>query len=171
MMKVLPRTCSGDYRETPSKTRRQNGPCWYFVHLGKRADSETWSVYTSFAEIRLKMSLEAILRWLRSRNPQTIYPHAARKSSRKPGIFRHFSTFPREHTRSCETENAVTQQIRHVPLWFSCHCQHRQRMREFKPCLETDQDSLILKIEDSNSYFLPAIYKKQFSTSGRKCTI
>ena len=63
------------------------------------------------------MSLESVLRWGRSRNPQTIYPHAARKSSRKPGIFRHFSIFLREHSRDWGMEYGIRRE-RHCLIRF-----------------------------------------------------
>ena len=36
------------------------------------------------------MSSDAVLRWLRSRNPQTIYPHVSKNSSHETAILQHF---------------------------------------------------------------------------------
>ena len=73
-MKVQPRTCSRDDRETPSKTQRHNGPLLvYFVLLSKRIFFKLgWFSY-AFAEITDDMNTETDSRRIEIRVIISIY--------------------------------------------------------------------------------------------------
>lgn len=120
-VRVRPRTPIQRQQRNAQQKRRHNAPAG-ISNSESKEKLNLVGVSRSFDEIRLKMSLDADPRWLRSRNPQTIYPQVARKSSLKPGIFRLFSIFLREHSRICGTTIMKMLQIRQDSSMPSCRC-------------------------------------------------
>ena len=68
------------------------------------------------------MSLETVLRWQRSRNPQTIYPHVMKKSSPNPVPFSSFSGFFRQRDRHDVPTAHLSGETEPVsPFWNRTH--------------------------------------------------
>ena len=83
------------HRTSEKRPARHNdtmGLCWYFDSMSK-GQIKLGGFYTSFAEITIEMNSETVLRWVRSRNPQTIYPQATKKSSLKQNLSHLFPVF------------------------------------------------------------------------------